>query len=327
MGYLGSREFVIALAVASLLTVGGMAWAVTGALQVDYDLVRGCDPETPRLGPVFEPLPGTTDIEETDGRLRGTTTFRLDTVPDAGGLLAGCLVVGDLEVRQGDTSTATLVFVAEADPDAKDALESALGGVRAGVQQTGDGTLAIEAAQSLQARDGGVFRGQGTIAVDLIVTLPVNGTWDLSLHVDVGDIDIDDTDTRDLHAMTEVGAIRIDGTTVRGDIELHTDVGRIEVTLDAMDSRNVTAHTDVGRIVFRAPMANGTGYLVEAAADVGSIRLDLGPDAAVAVSHDGPGGEGTGRTAGHETAARQTRMDLRTDVGSIDVTLVPHDAQ
>ncbi len=158
-------------------------------------------------------------------------------------------------------------------------------------------TLRIKAIRPAGLRDN-------NLNVDFTITAP--GNLALECTTNVGDIRATDF-TKRVKASTDVGAVACTG--LRGDIDLHTNVGdlRADYIPDAPAAVNATLATDVGAIEFTGPKE--ISARVTATTNVGDINTDrpVTVTGSVKRSLHGTLGKGEGQ------------IDLHTNVGSIRI--------
>ncbi len=145
---------------------------------------------------------------------------------------------------------------------------------------------------------------ENNLSVDFTITAPAELA--LECTTNVGDIRTTDFAKR-VKASTNVGAVACTG--LRGDLDLHTDVGdlRAEYAPDAPAAVNATMTTDVGAIELTGPREISAHVTAEA--NVGDIRTDRPITVTGSVKRSLRGSLGKG----------EGQIDLHTNVGSIRI--------
>lgn len=310
-----SREFVIAAIVAGVLVCGGVVAmsAAEFAGGVLHD--RACSSPTltgARLA--AEPTESTTTRNDRSIRVV-TYTLTPDTFDR--GRIEACTSVGHVKFVPGGNETVRVTFTIEA--EGRGSEEAAKGVAVDAAFHDNEGRLDLAAWQGSSTTTRRGFWDAHQTHVDIEVQLPEAAIYDVRGMVDVGSIALEGLVVRDVDLHVDVGDLDLDDAHLQGNLSLHVDVGDIGAELLSVQGGTIDTHVDVGDTRVLVPQRLDIGYNVMADTDVGSIEVRLGEGSSVNRESSGPSENVQAKSSNYD--GRQVRVVITsaTDVGSITI--------
>ena len=131
----------------------------------------------------------------------------------------------------------------------------------------------------------------------LILSFPENtGLMDLSINVDMGNIDIKDLNAHSLELGVDMGNVEAAGLTV-DDADIDCNMGNVALKLNTV--RNLVINSDMGNVDIDSD-TDLSGYSISCSADLGNVMIN-GKKVSNDFERDGSGG----------------RIDINSDLGNI----------
>lgn len=323
-----SKEFLIAAALAALAVAAGAYAAVNVFPKAVGSSGGPCHVDAP-AGDALQAEVDDTGAQPADGHVERTITWRLDLDQRSLSTVDVCGNDGTLtvEATDGDQIRIQAHLVGEDErildherPRARFA------------QDGGELSLALDQPERNVVEDEERYE-RPTIRVEVQIprgnapvvdvrhddgdlTVADVDASRLSVRLDDGDADLDEVSAGDLRVDLDDGDVVARQLEARGDAELHSDDGTIELGVASIASGDWRARTDDGTIGLRLPAADEIGYDAEARTDDGYSSIVLEDSGRKATAD---GGRAQARSAGFADRSIQVWIDAVADDGTLEI--------
>lgn len=316
-GFFRSQEFLVAATIVGVLLVGAVAFGAVAGDQLEIVKKDGCREPTVEGTSITVPADGARTVFE-GSRTTRVVTYELDTQGRQGGVLRVCDEVGHVSVSPSTDGHARVIFtIVNRHDQSGEAVHATI--VDARFTDQGERTgLAAWVVRNSASRTG-LFGGEHTTSVSIDVEVPADGSWAIEVDNDVGDVTIAALQVSRLEVEVDVGDVDGRGLSMTGDVDVRVDVGDVDLSFSSVETSTIHVETDVGDQDIRFPSAPDIGYDVEAASDVGNVRVEIGEADTTRHEERGPSEHVEARSTNYTSRAIQVRVQALADVGSIDI--------
>ncbi|GEM_PF-4521178 len=307
MGFVGSKPFIVAVALAALVLLAGAGAYAVGRSTLGARADPGCSAPSFAAGHALAPSSET--ARALGGRTSRVITYDLPANATVG-FLDACAVVGDVAVSPSTDGRAHVVFTItarSADAAQRTEVGLALADARLG------------AWQATVGKSVSLF-GESSASADVRVELPSSsGAFDARLESDVGDVALERLLVGNLTAGSTTGDVTLTDLDLAGDLKAATSTGDVRATLASVQPGNLSLRSATGDITLRLPTRADVGYDATADTSTGDASVDLGPTEVNERSHDDVGGHVHARSAGYSAKPTQAVVTAETSTGDVRV--------
>ncbi|HLE97463.1 MAG TPA: hypothetical protein VI997_08850 [Candidatus Thermoplasmatota archaeon] len=306
-----NRTVLVASFVAAFL-VAGTAVAVLVSRDGSTLSSRSDDQDEACGGPLFSLRRLEAAVEDTgaDGGDHRTVTYTLQPDGLEGGAIRLCTGVGEVTFAPSGDDLVTLTFTIRASDDGSEAdvRDAKVDAVFA----SDDGGLRVVGWHDADDRR------DEHVSVDVEITLPESGAWDLEGSTGVGDILVNGLLVGGLDLSTGVGDVVADAEATR-DVTASTGVGDVVLDLSSVGAGRIDVSTGVGGVSIELPLRADVGYDATVQTGVGEVELDIGPTESKASDKSPVGGTAKARSDGY--ADKPTKVVVSATAGTGDASV------
>lgn len=316
-GFVNSREFLVAAAVAALVVATGATVVALGLVEGGISIHgTGCDASAPPGDAV--PVARLSDVTTgSPGSARREVRYQFERDALTGGDLFACTDTGGVTFGPSPDQRVHVTFRYYAEG----------GGAEEAVKELevearfayADGHVGLLARQ-VTTRSAWDLFGPDTPEVSIEVLVPPEGVYAIVGVSDTGSVRVTDLRTEELTLHTDTGAVSATGIHASGDMVLTTDTGRVTLKVATLASGNATAHTDTGSVEVTLPADGRIGYDVTASTDTGNVQVDIGDTEDQDHHTDGASEHVHARSREYDDRRIQVTVVATSDTGSITVT-------
>lgn len=311
-----SKEFVASAIIATIVIAGGaIALGAGGFSESGIRSHRACSAPTLE-GPVLNVDPTDETRLSGDHAVR-TVSYVLDNLTFSRGAIDGCTSVGHVKLVPSTNDRVRVTFTLDA--EGRDA-ETAVKFTQINADFRLDGTtLRLGAWEGVGTQSGGVFWGDRSTQVRVLIEVPENATYTFKGRADVGFVAAERLVLDRADMATDVGDIDLSDVHMQGDVNLRSDVGDITGEFLSFQTGTVDARVDVGDVRLRIPERADIGYAVTGRTDVGSVHVDIGPAESTTRNDDGPSESVQTKSKGYDEKTIKVTIKGVVDVGGVTI--------